>query len=288
MIKIRVRASLESAILLGATDREWDASVDPSKLTNEQRIHLAELTKFLPIEGDSSLLAGNGQITPEAIQASLDKANAKLEKDTIDWLAKPYILNSNDKKLTDSRVIPVMEVLKKERAVEDAEKEKIRLERCAKEELANKLRNETNARMEEEKKKEEVLRMKQLAEAVARLGTAMQKERWEEGVMPRAEAIDLIVKEATKPLIQAGYEIMDSSEYHVGGEDPGQTQKRTLSDGYFAEAKKIRSLMPGWKHTYWIDQSTEDDHEERQTCVYIKLSNTIGVIDVVFDVELKG
>lgn len=130
----------------------------------------------------------------------------------------------------------------------------------------------------------------QLADAVTRLGSESQRERWGAGVMPVAEAIGLIVAEAAKPLTDAGISIMDASEYHVEGSDQTETQKRTLNDEQWRKTKKIMTIMGGdWKYSYWQQIAKPDDYDdevENLKMIVIRCEKQIGEIKVEFDAEI--
>jgi hypothetical protein len=132
---------------------------------------------------------------------------------------------------------------------------------------------------------------------VNRLGTETQKERWTAGVMPIKEAIALIIAETVKPLTDAGIETMDPTEYHIGDADWDQdeTEKRTLNDSEWTQAKKIKTILgDGWTYCYWIQTAKSfepDDYDEEgerttKRMVLIRCAKRVGEIEVSVDVEI--
>jgi hypothetical protein len=135
-----------------------------------------------------------------------------------------------------------------------------------------------------------VKKYRQLDEALKRLGTENQRERWSAGVLPVREAIELVEKEATQPFISADVTIMPADEYHMGG-NCEESIKKTLSDIQWSVAKKIMDIGgKSWTYNYYI-QTCQDpdecgDEETTAKMVLIRCNKKIGEISISFDVDL--
>jgi hypothetical protein len=133
----------------------------------------------------------------------------------------------------------------------------------------------------------------QLSDYVQRIGTETQKLRWAEHVMPVAEAISLVITEATAPLTAAGYVVLSSEDYHLSPDeedeagntpDVSESDKKTLTDEQFLSAKKIRDLMAGWDYAYYSQHYQQDD--ETISATYIRLCKKIGMLAISIDVAI--
>jgi hypothetical protein len=142
---------------------------------------------------------------------------------------------------------------------------------------------EDKRRSDAVKEKIEERKTAQLADAVARLGTDEQKERWEAGVMPRKEALFLIWQEAVSPAIEAGLEPDGGNGYHMGEnvDDEDETEKRTLSAEEWEAAKQIKAALGDeWEFSYWQESGNYYDEYQSEArivkAVIVRAEKTVG------------
>jgi hypothetical protein len=216
----------------------------------------------------------------------------QIEKKIVEWIAKTddqkigegYTYNRlkiyGDYELpsSDPRVKAERERLTKIITEKHAEMDRIAAERKLEVEKENAKNAAGKARIEAAK-------TAQLSEAVLRLGTDLQIERWEEGVMPRREALDLIAADLIKPIIADGISVLPAG-LHVAGCQEG-TEKRTLTDDEFTIAKRVRALMPGWSYSYWHQETDEDSDCDYEWCNVIRIIKKVGEYDFCFDIILS-
>jgi hypothetical protein len=139
---------------------------------------------------------------------------------------------------------------------------------------------EETAKLELEQRK-----LAQLTEAVNRLGTESQKERWAAGVMERAEALNLLWQEIVAPLLAAGLEPL-KNEPHIP--DSYESEKSTLTDEQWVVAKKAIAALPGASAEYYHQyQDYHDDDAEDDSLDLIRLTmRVVGEYDFECDVIL--
>ena len=96
-----------------------------------------------------------------------------------------------------------------------------------------------------------------------------------------------------KKWTDAGYEILDADVYHILGQNKTESEKKTLTDEQFSNAKKIRNIMPDTKYQYFIQTATHDikyddlDEDMEISAVYIRLCLTVeDLIIISCDVEI--
>ncbi len=132
----------------------------------------------------------------------------------------------------------------------------------------------------------EARKTQQLADAVAQLGSPLQRERWAAGVMPRREAIDLIVEQARRPLVDAGLVVEDSKHYHVDGDSQHEHSISTLNDLCWEIARKLPGLIPGVEIGYWRQEGTDSNTGETHTRIIARMTWLVGLVEVGADVVL--
>lgn len=159
----------------------------------------------------------------------------------------------------------------------------------------NELKKIAEDRRRDEKQKEELEAGKtaQLAEAVNKYGTESQRERWNENLMPRNEAVELLWQKTFEPLLAEGFELNKSTGYLLTTEtdeygeeiDMDETEKRTLNDEQWATVKKIKSVMPD--ATYEFYHQYYEEHSELGTIDLVRLTKVIGKITLQCDIILS-
>lgn len=135
---------------------------------------------------------------------------------------------------------------------------------------------------ETQEREREARKLGQLADAVARFGTESQKERWNAGVLPHREALDLIWLDAMKPVISAGLYPDDGTKYHLGESitSANESEKRTLDDEEWATVKEIRAALgEEWEYSYWKEYGYDEDGEEVVEAVICRVEKRIGEYD---------
>jgi hypothetical protein len=160
-----------------------------------------------------------------------------------------------------------------------------------KKETFEKIQAEDKRRTEAEKLATEQRKKTQLSEAVTRLGTPLQQERWESGVMPHSEALDLIRAEWVAPLVEAGL-VPQKNEFHLDADlesngspiEMDESDKKTLTDAQWVVSKKAMATIPGafasYHHQYYYDR------DDLGGCDVIRLSKKIGEYDFSVDIIL--
>lgn len=134
---------------------------------------------------------------------------------------------------------------------------------------------------ETEKKK-----IEQLTDAVTRLGSDSQKERWAAHVMPRSEILDLLWAEWIKPVAELPLLATKCGPHFEGA---WESDKQTLSDNEWDDAKHLYDLFPGATITYHhqYDQYELSINHPR-VCDLIRLMQHIGMYDFGADVIIGG
>jgi hypothetical protein len=238
-------------------------------------------------------------LTPEtaldAIDAEIAIAEKEKEKKILAWLALPDAEKIDDRGLTNWRVC---EYSRPDHSDPRVVAEVARLKKICDEHNTIVI-DEKKAR--EEKAEKETIELKQrktaqLAEAVARLGTETQRERWIAGVMPRSEALGLIRAELVAPLIAAGFApiigvwainsdcmSIDEDEDNTACEE---TEKKTLTDEQWIMAKKIMACLPDVAVSYWHQYQTGDNADPDEVCDLVRLSKKIGEYNFEIDIIL--
>jgi hypothetical protein len=133
-------------------------------------------------------------------------------------------------------------------------------------------------------------KLAQLADAVSRLGSEVQRDKWAAGLMARREAIDLLWNDVFAPL---GDRALDTEEWHIpkieaeeyeAAPEREEGEKLTLSDEEFEAAQAAIALIPGctaeYVHQYYSD-GREGGH------MYARLSVVRGEYTLRADVELS-
>lgn len=130
----------------------------------------------------------------------------------------------------------------------------------------------------------------QLTEVVERRGSDTQKARWKEGLMPRAEAIQLAWEEQVEPIKQAGFTVIPTESYPV---EPCDEQQCTLepdwiaiekvSDAAYEALTRLREVAPkGAAETFYrftasqVDEWACECEEVRQ--VWVEMGWTVGAL----------
>jgi hypothetical protein len=153
------------------------------------------------------------------------------------------------------------------------------------EQLERDERNRLDASIKKREEREE-RKHKQLTEAINKVGTETQKQRWSEDVMPMAEAIYILKTAECESLLKTPLVVyLDTSKYHLPEIDDvvcKESEKRTLNDSQFREAKKVRGLMPSWEYEYFVQYYDDSEYDEKR--VYIRLSKKVGEFDLDCDV----
>lgn len=301
-MRITITTDQARAIKLGRNSESWTTDVDPTAISPQQRETLAEMLGGY----DSKRLAivdATGEITATSIQQYIDTTEAERvlhaetvrvenEKNITEWLAKTdedkigidyhrktydyhgdNSLPSDDPRVKTERArLQKICDAKNEQKKNDDEKYE-----------ADKIARETAT---------EARKFCQLTDAVTRLGTKTQSDRWNAGVMARSEAIDLLWHEMVAPLTAAGFEPL-KNEYHItektdeGDEiECSEGDKKTLTDEEFVAAKKATALIPSSTAAYY--HQYQDGVDEPETCDLVRLTKTIGEYTLECDVVLSS
>jgi hypothetical protein len=319
-MKIAVYVPRDAALLRGDDTHGWQSvEIAAESLTPGQRLALIDAAKrraSTVVDGADYTLndVGLTQATDDAVRRYLDSQAARIEREADEerarkeqqkreheaavayalaqgaecllldrwrtWSVSTSIDVPGNRRVDigdDARVAPLIEQAREIARECNAERE------AAEEEA------------ERAKEAEEERRVKQLGEAVARLGTMSQRERWAAEVMPRAEAIELIEAETWQPLRDSDLVLLDDSEWHVDGRNPTTSDLRTLTDDEWSVAREIRRLMPDAKISYYIDSAIGEDYsaigEDYDDCRvwarYAQVRQTVGVLDLCVDVLLS-
>jgi hypothetical protein len=311
-MKVLMAVDKKTAILAGLEPVTPQAiTVAPSDLTDAERTELTHYTDTDTSDADAHIRCtrSSHQKPPAIASATIDALRHSLattaaqraeeqkrndryeeerevaaEKMIVDWLAKPDaekiawdarrdILEPSYSvymSTADSRVRAEIDRLKIVADIENA----ALLER---------------KRINEERKKE-IEREKhiRLTAAVNLHGTPTQIARWTEGLMPVAEAIDLIRDHALAPLRDAGFDPHPVDEYHIKPVDSDiaveESNKKTLDDEQYENAVTVKKIMAGWDYRY-VQQYYEEDCETVKRA-YIRMSKQIGFFFISCDVEL--
>jgi hypothetical protein len=149
----------------------------------------------------------------------------------------------------------------------------------------------------------EARKHEQLTEAVTRLGSDLQRERWEAGVMPVAESIALVEGEALLPLRDAGLSLMPANEEHLDSDDIehaencgqygtpdvsyDESHKSTLDDEQWTNLKKLRAAIPsGAEMDQMLATISCDDCGEKKQLAFARVAWIVGEIEISIDVKL--
>lgn len=160
--------------------------------------------------------------------------------------------------------------------------------------LFEKIQSEDTRRSDAKKEAEDLRKKQQLTEAVNRLGTDLQKKKWEAGLMARAEVLGLLWNEAFAPLEDAEISSYKTNEYvhnQVGAEYHDaywkQDKKTTLTDLEFESLQKAISLITPDKYEIYTeyDKNEDDDHDERITLA--RLYKTVGEYTLECDIIIS-
>lgn len=134
-------------------------------------------------------------------------------------------------------------------------------------------------------------RRAQLAEAVDLYGSDSQRERWEAGVLPHREAVDLIYAEAVRPLLDAGLTVEDGTRYHCSGDTRSENTISRLSTEEWSLARVVPLCVPrGTQISYWRQRGeSEGEYGEcvRHERVLARCEWRVGEIEVCADVILR-
>jgi hypothetical protein len=154
----------------------------------------------------------------------------------------------------------------------------------------NAQREAKRAAREQAEQQAEERKHAQLAEAVARLGTESQKERWAEGLLPTREAIDLIVAEKLAPL--DGLRIESPSEYWVAkcseecNGTTSESQLETLTDEEWNAFRLYRTdLAKSGAEIEYYRQSRTCEHAKVRASL-ARVTWTVGEIEIERDIVL--
>jgi len=137
---------------------------------------------------------------------------------------------------------------------------------------------------EAEKAAVEAAKLTQLAEAVQRLGTQVQKDKWAAGLMANREALDLIAADYFRLVPLAGFTLLPNGAQL--GDDGELTEKGTLTDAQFVTRQKIAALLPDATIEAQHETGTDPDSGEDTECDYLKISKTIGLYTVARKVTI--
>lgn len=140
---------------------------------------------------------------------------------------------------------------------------------------------ETEKRGKKKEEERNARKVSQLSEAVKHLGSDSQKERWDAGVMPRREVLDLIWNDWVKPLRKAELEPLHNAWHIAGYEDEfNESVKETLNDSQWAIVKKVKAVMPEAELEYYHQYDTDEDIY----CDLVRISQKVGEYDFECDI----
>ncbi|MCK9570161.1 hypothetical protein M0R72_14550 [Candidatus Pacearchaeota archaeon] len=130
----------------------------------------------------------------------------------------------------------------------------------------------------------------QLTEAVQRLGTEEQRDRWSEGLMSPREAVALIEQEALAPL--ADYTLPILASGGVGGPGSLYTSILYLRADEYTALRTIKTALPtATIRLYRVSEDVTDDDDGtlmkfRWTVAEVQM--TVGEIEIIRDVVLRS
>ena len=152
-------------------------------------------------------------------------------------------------------------------------------------ERANKINNRI---VEAEKELLQKAKTDQLTDVVSRLGTDLQKAKWETGVMAHKEALTLIWNEVYGAIPDG----LPGNEYHLPEEtseydeeiERDKTEKKTLTDEQFTKIQEIIKIVPDAEVSYWHEYY--EDHDDMDSLDLVRLTKTVGQYTLSCDVIL--
>lgn len=294
--------------------------VDLSELTGEQRETLSWFSSVYYLDQsvrESAIAHVNastnydwlpaiGEATVDNLKKQLDyyrserdkeieKKKAQHEKEVAEWIALPdenkirkiyssYQVNysthtpTNDPRIVAEaqRLRPLIDQKNAELKQQEEEQARIKKER---EEFEEKRAIENQKILAEKI----AAKKQQLTEAINRVGTEVQQERWNDGVMPMREAYDLFYADA---LASLGMPYHSSKSFVIGcdcdSEECEETEKRTLTDEQYLVVKEVKKALPEFNLSYWHQKCNSCDDQ----CDVVRVNKMIGEIEVEADIIL--
>jgi hypothetical protein len=133
----------------------------------------------------------------------------------------------------------------------------------------------------------------QLSDAVSRLGSDLQKQKWVAGLMAHREALDLIYMETfghiPGAVMGSDFVLPEETDEYDQKIERNSTEKKTLTDTQFAKAREIVALAPGataaYYHEYY-ENSDDEENEELPSLDILLLSKKIGEYSISCQIAL--
>jgi hypothetical protein len=295
-MKIKIKLSIKEAIKFGV-ETEIERDVDLSQFSVEQRAYLAEHVMSdceIKFSNFPLIFSENFFITKISLQNFLETETKK------------YITLNENEKIVNGKLVNeygnmlVIDLYRCAVHTDAGRAEIVRLEKlsvqkkieydklCAAAHLEHEREREENKKIDQQRKDKETQiegrKIAQLTDAVERLGTELQQKKWAEKSMRRDEILGLIETETFAPLIANGCTILNSEKYHIDGDDLDENEKTTLTDEQFANALKIRELVPDAKFSYFVQNDASDSDSKK--FYVIRLKKTVGEYNFKVDVEI--
>jgi hypothetical protein len=309
-IRIGMYVDKDAAVLTGKSEfGNVVINVDPADLSDEERAELLNhQTSYKSCDYGVSRNIRIGYLTyGTKVGEPVAEANLETLKKLLSWhikerpafvakieeekrqeeekrnlLRQEQEVENNKRKQFDEEMLPAVEAYERG----EGERPKWKGSWGGTRELLDRLCNRDKELCDAKKNAQEKQKRNQLDEAVSKLGTESQKERWIAGVMPVGEVVDLIVEDQLKPVyaVMDGAELVSTNETYLVKDcedcEIETTEKRTLTDEEWATWKKIKSVVP--------DDVMVDFEKETKTCysceneyaVVAECSWDVGVITV--------
>lgn len=215
------------------------------------------------------------QVLAEAARTDIETERREMEEAIVEWVSKP-----DDDKLSYDYQLHRYDVVGY--SCLPSGDDRVRVER---ERLTEIARHRTEER-EREKSEIEQRKINQLADAVTRLGSDVQRERWAAGVMPRSEAIALIRSDLLRPAVEAGLTPLRSDVWHCTGDADAiisqyeygceETEKRTLSNAQYENVRRVRDILgDSWQYEYY-QQTIRYEDDEPEYVALVRASIDVG------------